>query len=466
MLEELSLVCSLCGAEVERYGPDGTAYCAVHEPVETPAPASPQIDPISRPAVSSPFVLRRQYKEMAGAAPKLDDLSEEQQQKWFARPGQPLPAPETMTSAWYALQTGIAKRFPGCHLLKTPRETGLALIERSLPRDRQNQPYEYPPLAPDLAKIIHDHSTQHRMEAYHPAGTLAEQVLLYDARVAHAKFLRDLPVAWDVWHDNEPIYLRKGEISFRRGFYKVDFSIPRDWAHLGLVPVPGEGYPRKPGASYVAWLNWREVALLKEQNWPYEVQERILFALDGEAGADPLRHFSDRMRESLEALDKLQQTAAVKAVRAGLRAVVLHAIGSFNRQGKENPQTFERLADVPEDAPEIERAPDGRYLAKFPSGLSKYEARWYRPEWAADIWAGTRSHTTRKALSIPFRDLYVIDGDGLYIGCDPTIYSDQWADDGHIGTHRLQQTWKPDKPYKLPVTGVQVAWFRELKKGK
>jgi len=397
--------------------------------------------------------LRRKTDPADGETPPYEEISS---LKWFGQP----TSVDVGRVAWEQLGKWVKRNFPQCHLQKTPVETGLCLIEHSLPWAKNAAPYQYPVLDPDLAKLIASTTTQHRVEALGKAGANIEQIVLYDARVAHAAHLRHLPVVFgQVIHDQDNVY-----IPHRRGRYYVDVTVPRAWTHIGLVPfrsTQGWCWPNVPGQTFVTWCGDREVELLKAWRWSFTILERILFTPSDTAGADPLRTFSDRCLAGLERLEQMEQTLVVKALRAGLRAIVLHTIGNFFRSTRQDPIYFQHLNDVPDDLPpwaELERAPDGRYVVKMPKQLNPYFARWYRPEWAASIWEATRVETTKRAMTVDRKTLLAIDGDGLYLTDDP-----KWTDDGRVGTYRWQHSWQCATPWTIPVNEQQLTWLRSIK---
>ncbi len=376
------------------------------------------------------WYLRRDTAPMPGQSPTYGEI---EGRKWFG----PYAASAGPT-AWAQLQKWCARTFPGCHLLRTPVQTALALAEHSLPWAPGGAPYEYQVIDKHVQALIAEHCShgQHRYEDCGPSGKAIAQIVCYDARVSHAAHLRHLPVILrpdDLVHDEKPEY-----IPFRRGFYRVEITVPRGWKHIGLVPASVPGYPSKPGFQFESWLSWQEVRLLTEHNWPYIIRERILFASDG-PGTDPLREFHERLTASLERLEALPRTDVTQALRAALRAIALHLIGNLARGSSENPQIYESLDDLPDDLSPIATVTheDQGYVVREKRPLDLYHARWYRPEWACSIWADTRVAVTRHALKVPRQELIVIDGDALYLTADPA-----WPDTGKIGCYRCQGIWR------------------------
>jgi hypothetical protein len=403
------------------------------------------------------WYLRRDTAAMPGDSPAYGEI---EAPKWFGP-----YAERAGPAAWEQVQHWCRRTFPGCHLLRTPVQTALALAEHTLPWARGSAPYAYLVLSPDTQTLIARHCThgQHRYEDCGPGGATITAVVLYDARVSHAAHLRHLPVVLrpdDLLHDERSEY-----IPFRRGFYRVDVTVPRGWKHVGLVPASGPGYPHRPGFSFESWLSWQEVRLLAEQRWPFAIRERLLFAPPETPGADPLRAFHERLTTSLERLEALPRSDLKEALRAALRALALHLIGNLARGASENPQGYATLEELPDDlspsATVSHEAPG--YIVREQRPLDLYHARWYRPEWAADIWANTRVAVTRHALRVPRADLLAIDGDGLYLRADPG-----WPDSGKVGCYRRQATWRGALTVPRPSSSgyPQRDALRRVKAGK
>ncbi len=393
---------------------------------------------------------------MPGNSPAYEEIDAT---KWFG------PYAESVgPAAWTQLDKWCRRTFPGCHLLRTPVQTALALAEHTLPWAPGDAPYAYLVIDKDIQALITQRCThgQHRYEDCGKPGEVVSQVVLYDARVSHAAHLRHVPVVLrpsDLVHDES-----SESIPFRRGFYRVDVTVPRDWKHIGLVPASIPSYPAKPGFQFETWLSWGEVRLLIEQGWSHAIRERILFAADG-PGSDPLRIFYERLTASLERLDALPKTEIIHALRAALRSIALHLIGNFHRGLSENPQVYASLDELPADLSPSATVTheDQGYVVRTTRPLDLYHARWYRPEWAAEIWASTRVAVTRHALRVPRETLLVVDGDGLYLTTDPG-----WTDDGKVGCYRRQAIWRGT--LKLPrassVGYPQRDLLRRVKAGK
>lgn len=402
------------------------------------------------------WYLRRETAPMPGDSPAYEEI---EPATWFGE-----EAASAGAAAWAQLNKWCARTFPGCHLLRTPVQTALALAEHTLPWQRGGAPYAY--LLPDqeLQTLIAQRCThgQHRYEDCGTAGERVSQVVLYDARVSHAAHLRHLPVILNpanLLHDELSEYL-----PFQRGFYRVDVTVPRGWAHLGLVPASVPGYPSKPGFSFETWLSWQEVRLLSEHHWPCAIRERIVFAPDG-PGTDPLREFHEKVTASLERLEALEKTDVTRALRVALRAIALHLIGNLARGQVENPKEYASLEELPADlAPGASISHEGQsYVVRQQRPLDAYHARWWRPEWAAEVWANTRVAVTRHALKVLRQELIAIDGDGLYLRSDP-----HWQDTGQVGCYRHQATWRGQVqlPRASSVGYPQRDLMRRIKAGK
>src|SRR5581483_8495349 len=97
---------------------------------------------------------------------------------------------------------------------------------------------------------------------------------------------------------------------YRPGWYRVTATIPADWAHVGLLPVPGERigsekpwtWPATPGLELAdLWVSEPELRLALDQGWSCVIHERLLFT-----GQKVLRTWRERllhMREDAERLE-------------------------------------------------------------------------------------------------------------------------------------------------------------------
>ncbi len=333
-----------------------------------------------------------------------------------------LPGCGDMTQAipaWNALKAewGQETEIP---LLSTPSKTGQALLWESLPRS-----VDFPSLPDDLATMIRAISPQHRLQELQPGVAPSHA---YDGRWMYAgACLADrLPVG----------EARKtgGFLPFQPGWYHVKIRVPKDWAHIGLIPRPCEfegnrlwDYPNKPGEIIQAWVSEPELTLAVQNGW--EIMDHI----DGYAfdKGRPLQGWARKligMRERLKKAgieDGLKPTAsqgwqhrlfAYKAVRE----ILNHTIGSFHvntyeREGvfaeKEYRELIERWGYSKVHT--LEKLRGGKRRVTYPAQHSD-RLSIYMPHWSSAIWALERAWIAKHALMCDPCDLVEIRGDCIY----------------------------------------------------
>jgi hypothetical protein len=370
-----------------------------------------------------------------GDAPEWEHLTTGERRRWLDDLAELPEAP----AAWGGICRWVARTFPGCHAMRTPAETALTLIAHTLPWGKgEPHPYRYPTLPDGLRRLIAATSTQHRMEITTIPCTTMRRYVSYDARVAFGAYLRRLPTVPDggVMHDHEPKYEK-----YQPGRYLVDLTVPPAWSRIGLAPrqlADGAGWdwPSRPGESWQTWLDECELRLVDEWRWPYAVRERILFAVAGVRGGDPLREYAERMTAELERIERYPRSAGVRCYRAGLRALTIHPVGAWHRGGGIETRHIESLDELtPDDAlADIVRGGGGGYMVSNRVDLSAFRSRWWRPEWSSAVYARERVTATRKALEIPRDRLLAIRGDAIHMA----DYDPEWSDTGKVGSYRPQ----------------------------
>lgn len=409
----------------------------------------------------TPWRVWRHTDAEPGTTPAYDALTPSQRLHWF---GAYAGDEGASARAWRGVVAWVAQTFPGCHAMYTPGLTGLICIEHTLPWGKgQPVPYRYAALPDTLGRLIAGTSTQHRMEMCAAPGALVRRYLVYDARVAFGGYLRNLPIVTDegAQHDELPTYEH-----YRAGRYRVDVTVPPAWDRVGLAPRRRPGgmgweWPARPGESWEAWLDEGEMRLLEEWAWPYAVRERVLFAPSGTPGSDPLREYAGRVATEIERVEQVAtRTPALNAYRAALRALVIHPVGMWNRQGSTSERHVSTLDELtPEDAEaDIVPAPGGGYTITNRAALTPFTSRWRRPEWAAAVYARERVTATRKALELPRAALLAIRGDALHLReSDPG-----WQDTGKVGIYRKQLDHTFTRARKAPMSAAALIELHEL----
>lgn len=421
-----------------------------------------------------PWRIWRATDPEPGAAPAFDALDALARTLWF---GERLADDDAACrSAWGRLCSWIVSEYPGCHAKQTPGATGLSLVQHTLPWGKgQRRAYVYPTLPADLARLLAATAPQHRMEGPEELlttpGATMRRYTQYDARIAHAAYLRHLPVLLgedtsSLMHDEGPF------IPYRAGKYRVAVTVPQGWSHIGLVhravttPLGGTwDYPATPGEEWETWLDAGEVALLAKNDhapWPFAVRERLLWADAKTPGTDPLREHSDRITSYLERLDRERarpaqtptQARALAALRHAARAVALHPIGLWHKSSNQRPRHVASLDELtPADAEAtIVPAEHGGYTVTVSAALSGYQAHWRRLEWSTTIYARERVNATRRALTAPRASVLGIRGDAVHFA----DYAPEWPDTGKVGAYRLKADVRFWGPRRAPRTAPEL----------
>ncbi len=344
----------------------------------------------------------------------------------------------------------LARRFAeeGWPLYPTPGTTG----RLALANIWHEQGVTYPPTTTAgvsggfeghiLGDVIRSTSGQGRVELFGAAELGADQLHKADGRFMYADLARaelgvGEPHHVDDGHDPDPMAF---------GRYRVIFSVPDFWRHVGLVGVRIAGRPRplwpcRPGeGADHAWIDGCELAMLRNQGWPVRVRE----GWEWPQRARPLRAWADRliaMRERSLAI-KRAAPGEYAAFAAAVRAVTLHTIGALHGRPRLDEGEVSDPGLIPSDA--------------VGWWYDRHQATWrYRvpaeqrstdlahPEWSAHIWARARVRLAIGTKARPFGLLW-LDPEQL-VACElDAIYtnSPSWAmDDGHVGTFRHVASW-------------------------
>ena len=339
---------------------------------------------------------------------------------------------DTVVRAWKALRQIVGRYGDGLPLLGSPGTIGLYLLERLLPRNAR-----YPVQREEIRRLLYTHSPQPRKECVTlpdlervPAFHYLDGRWMYAACLAYS-----YPVG-------EPTRDSRSEFeTYRPGWYRITATVPVDWQHVGLLPVPGERlgsekpwvWPAAPGTALPdLWVSEPELRLALEQGWQCAIHERLLFA-----GQKELRTWLERLVKMRTDADRLPPDLC-PPVRGAIREILLHAVGHWHMQAWEEERTvsleeWERLAptlSVDEQMSGYQR--EGglmSYLAQRP--LAGQEIKWLRPEWSAYVWAYCRVLMTSRLLSLPRETILGCNTDAIYTTFDPG-----WPDDETPGQFR------------------------------
>jgi hypothetical protein len=344
-------------------------------------------------------------------------------------------------AAYDLLQSLIQQAWPGAALLTTPAGTGLALWELSTPPG-----VTFEPLDSDTRALISSTSGQGRIELC----ALSDQAPGYyylDGRFMYAALCKELPgrlIAHDTCDEMPP---------YQRARYRVRFTVPADWAHVGLLMAPVEGtqdawhYPAAPGATGETWADGVEVELARARGWDVRILERLLFDR-----ARPLDTWAGKLISLRERVRATEETTATALAGSALRNIVLRTIGTFARRERRATKLIDAAGLAHYD---LERGSvphqvaAGLWQVEEPEALPARAARYQHPEWAAAVWARARSRLLYNrvqesgALTVPRADVLGMYVDALYLSRDPG-----WVDSGAPGQFRVKGSIP--KPIQAP----------------
>jgi hypothetical protein len=383
--------------------------------------------------------------------------------------------------AWDWLTIALGAMFPNGRPRRTPFLTGLDLIWRSLPYPQGAGPGEAAQYVcvPDPERAtIRDTSTQHRFEVF---GGRPARLRVYDCRVAYLAACDNVPVLHqpgDLLHDDGGTF-----DPGRRGFYRLDVTVPADWKGPGLVHagrfIGHTHYPSQPGATFAAWCESGDVYRLHRDGWPCAIRERILGAVGprsagGAGGTKPLSQWAAKLRTLVEHAEQriapgqivrrasvldLAMPAVADVYRAYLRRLTLVTIGELHSRAKYDTATYPSLDDAPPPAPgTVPRPlPDGRVELQTPRPFPPWRRKWEHPEWSAAIYATSRARALKWARELPPGALVAIDGDAIYVDA---AYDPGHPDDGRVGRFRLKSEVAFARPLRL-APGDSIGELRE-----
>lgn len=297
-------------------------------------------------------------------------------------------------------------------LQSTPARTGMDLLRRKLPYG-----IKYEELSPAVEKIIMTEFGQARTELFDHGRELVENLRNYDGLWFYAACCRHMPVG-EVLHDDIDRF-----IPHITGLYLVEARVPRDWNHIGLLPVRAGDksvYPNNPGAVVRSWCSHRDLQLAINYQWEIlHIRERILWpetqARGKKIGQDPLRHW-------MESLVRLRQEIAndypepiSSFLRDAFRALLNHTIGSLHRSKKMvDIYTKDFTEDPGEGAYLVDEDTDGSFHYQKGEELNSYQKESFKPHWALEVWNQAKWKITKAALEVPYEHLVSIRTDGLW----------------------------------------------------
>ncbi len=373
--------------------------------------------------------------------------------QWF---GEGLYTVDDARGALALLQARIQDGWPGAAVLSTPAVTGRALFDLSTPAGTS-----YEPLDDDTRALIARTSGQGRIELCGVADT-APGFYYLDGRFMYAALCKELPGALTSHDTGDEL------VPYQRARYRVRFTVPADWAHVGLFMVPVEGtrdrwhYPAAPGSTWETWADGVEVELARSHGWDVAIVERLIFST-----ARPLDTWARKLIDLRGQIGDAGDTITDLA-RAGLRNILLHTIGGFARRERTatrlvSTADLARVEGVLESAPSQVRP--GVWLVEEREELPARLAVYQHPEWAAAIWARARSRLLWSrvqcagALAVPRADVLGFQVDALYLAHDPG-----WPDKGTPGHFRCKGS--VTREIATPRTWVQMEALKDRATGE
>lgn len=348
--------------------------------------------------------------------------------------------PREAEAAWEALGRILAAQRGGGVLLRSPGATGHDLWLRAAGG-------EVPDPLPDDVQELMRQTPQHRIELRPPAVPDAPALWVLDGRWMYAALTRELgsgPVSWLRGEDAAAHFARDPHARAR---YLVRFAAPAWWREtphaIGVLMARGTDGWETP-LSGETWADAAEVHLAVEAGWSVQFLEGVAFT-----PGRPLDAWTARLVRARERVsdDELGPRVA-ELVRRAVRAILLHAIGSWHSSGRDETTVTASPMQPPAgdgwEAPE--RLDNGAVLWRRRRGLPSGRAAAMRhPEWSAQVWGraharilssptGTRG-VVGGLLATMWADVVAVYGDALMTTRRPL-----WADhdDGRPGRLRVK----------------------------
>lgn len=354
--------------------------------------------------------------------------------------------------AWVALKSEW-ERSAKLSLYSTPATTGMALLWQTLPFGDGAQS-----LSDDLARHIRRISPQHRKQRWDGMSahnTDYSKLHCYDGRFMYAA---------QCLKDRFPVGAPRKVGGFREyqpGFYDVVIQIPKDWNHIGLIPMPdyeraekfstlGWLYPNEPGATFRAWVAEPELTFALKNGW------HLLNVCDGWAfdkgrpldiWAKRLIQMRDSLRDVVNSYGATPDTrSAYRFAAAAIREILTNTIGRLHKntvereaivshaEWRELIQKWGYANVVTKETPD-ERA-DGLRLVEHPEP-NPSDFMIFLPHVSATLYSLARVEVLKYALEIDRGELIEIDGDAVYTSA-PQCWIEE-ADEGKIGQLRRKE---------------------------
>lgn len=366
------------------------------------------------------------------------------------------PSCTDVSEAYTAYQalSELYKKHTNMPLLSSPSSTGLTLLETTLPRDMVLEPLEE-----QYERVIREFTTQSRQEVLTPFNLdTIEDFYYLDGRWMYAACLDyEMPIGAPI-HDSIPVYQK-----YVTGWYRVTATVPATWEHIGLIPQPiGKGKDKvwkwnsTPNATITTWISEPELRVAVENGWSIKVLERLLFPK-----AKPFRTWRKELVTMREEASTIQDETIRKHVQAGIRQIMLTAIGRLYSM------SWKREQKIPIDdyVKQLSTLPISSRLNAIRSGdvmiipvtdaLTSKDKRYYHPYLASYIWSYCRMLLTKAMLQVPRETILGCRLDAIYTTANPML-----EDTGKIGQFRLKGALH--KTMKAPLTLDDLHTLSEL----
>lgn len=356
----------------------------------------------------------------------------------------------TIQTAQTILRKQLQGRFDQhATILGTPAATGLDLFERSLPFNQS-----FPIIAEEYRELLRHNMGQGRLQSLTlPNVKRVPGMYTLDARWMYAACLAHLPVGDPedtsyngVTPELPAIGSRDAWAGYRPAFYEVEYRIPDDWSHIGLLAYLGDGgrayWPERGGPRwYRTWTGNASLAVAIDNGWDIRIYRRIAFAAEAKGAKVP--NVAAVWLGKLRALRECYEDAIDPAgllVAGAVRHLVIDTVGAWYRVAREvwHITPLDEAGSIPADAIEVHDYDDRIEWSSY-EPLSAGMARYQHPEWSCMVWDRSRARLARFALTIPREDLISARNDAVVVARIPAGVT---ADDGRIGTFRA----KPNDP--------------------
>jgi len=343
------------------------------------------------------------------------------------------------------------------HLSGTPASTFEVLWQQYNALEKKT----FSPLPENIRAALHE-TGQGRIEYLEDNCNRAIPGLYYyDGIFMYAALTWDLPTEIET-HDTKDSYAGK-----QLARYRIRFTVPHHWPHIGPFGVregerwiyPGLYYR---GQTFESWVDGAELDALLQvysvyftgksvfMDWDITILERIVYKSGKDSAAsrplDGVINKLVKLREKIEEDGKqdAKHARAYQLARAGMRNIVLHGIGGFNRQA--GTRTYIGMAQEMPPAGFIDRneLDDGRIIYILPE--STEATRFSHPEWPACVWGRCRARMFKHAMAVPYESLITIRTDAIAV----TQRMAAWENGKKTG--ELRRKWAVEKRLNAPRT--------------